>query len=49
MKGGLAIQPRLRELGVTLMGGTPEAAAGYFAAETKQWNKVIKSAINRAG
>jgi tripartite-type tricarboxylate transporter receptor subunit TctC len=37
-------QPRLRELGATLMGGTPEAAAKYFAAETGKWNKVIKTA-----
>jgi tripartite-type tricarboxylate transporter receptor subunit TctC len=37
-------QPRLRELGATLMGGTPEAAAKYFAAETAKWNKVIKTA-----
>jgi hypothetical protein len=26
------------------MGGSPEAAAKYFAAETEKWNKVIKTA-----
>jgi tripartite-type tricarboxylate transporter receptor subunit TctC len=41
-------QPRLRELGATLMGGTPEAAAKYFAAETEKWNRVIKTAGIRA-
>ena len=41
-------QPRLRELGATLMGGSPEAAAKYFAAETEKWNKVIKTAGIRA-
>jgi tripartite-type tricarboxylate transporter receptor subunit TctC len=42
------MQPRLRELGVTLIGGTPEAAAKYFANETEKWNKVIKAAAIRA-
>ena len=41
-------QPRLRELGATLMGGSPDAAAKYFAAETEKWNKVIKTAGIRA-
>jgi len=30
------------------MGGTPDAAAKYFAAETAKWNKVIKTANIRA-
>jgi tripartite-type tricarboxylate transporter receptor subunit TctC len=38
------LQPKLRELGVTPIGGTPEAAAKYFAIETEKWNKVIKTA-----
>jgi tripartite-type tricarboxylate transporter receptor subunit TctC len=38
------MQPRFAELGATRMGGTPEAAAKYFAAETEKWNKVIKAA-----
>jgi tripartite-type tricarboxylate transporter receptor subunit TctC len=42
--GAQEFQPRLRELGATLMGGSPEAAAKYFAAETEKWNKVIKTA-----
>jgi hypothetical protein len=40
----LEFQFRLPELGATLMGGTPEGAAKYFASETEKWNKVIKSA-----
>ena len=46
--GAQEFQPRLRELGATLMGGSPEAAAKYFAAETEKWNKVIKTAGIRA-
>src|SRR5581483_9315903 len=34
------VQPRIAELGATKMGGSPEAAAKYFAAETEKWNKV---------
>ena len=38
------MQPRFAELGATKMGGTPEAAVKYFAAETEKWNRVIKTA-----
>ena len=38
------MQQRWRDLGVTPVGGTPEFAAKYFAAETEKWNKVIKAA-----
>ena len=41
-------QPKLRELSLTLMGGRPEAAAKYIAAETQKWNKVIDTAGIRA-
>jgi tripartite-type tricarboxylate transporter receptor subunit TctC len=46
--GAPDMQPRFAELGATRMGGTPEAAAKYFAAETDKWNKVIKTAGIRA-
>ncbi len=42
------LQPRLRELGLTVIGGTPEAASSYFAQETAKWNAVIKTARIRA-
>jgi tripartite-type tricarboxylate transporter receptor subunit TctC len=42
------LQPKLRELGVTPIGGTAEAAAKYFAVETDKWNGVIKTAGIRA-
>ncbi len=42
------MQPKLAELGAIRMGGTPEAAVRYFAAETEKWNKVIKTAGIRA-
>ena len=38
------MESRWRDLGVTRVGGTPEFAAKYFAAETEKWNKVIKAA-----
>ncbi len=38
------MQPRFAELGATRMGGAPETAIKYFAAETDKWNKVIKTA-----
>jgi tripartite-type tricarboxylate transporter receptor subunit TctC len=41
-------QPKLRELSLTLMGGSPEAAMKYIAAETEKWNKVINTAGIRA-
>ncbi|MDB5866890.1 MAG: Tripartite-type tricarboxylate transporter, receptor component TctC [Betaproteobacteria bacterium] len=42
------LQPKLRDLGVTPIGGTREAAAKYFAIETDKWNRVIKTAGIRA-
>ncbi|MGH8619515.1 MAG: tripartite tricarboxylate transporter substrate binding protein [Burkholderiales bacterium] len=42
------VEARFRELGLTRIGGTPEDAAKYFAAETVKWNKVIKAANLRA-
>ena len=42
--GAPDMQPRLAELGATRMGGAPEAAARYFAAETEKWTKVIRTA-----
>ena len=42
------MEARFRELGLTRIGGSPEEAAKYFAAETEKWNKVIKTANLRA-
>lgn len=42
------MEVRFRELGLTRIGGSPEEAAKYFAAETEKWNKVIKAANLRA-
>jgi tripartite-type tricarboxylate transporter receptor subunit TctC len=42
------MEARFRELGLTRIGGSPEEAAKYFAAETDKWNKVIKAANLRA-
>jgi tripartite-type tricarboxylate transporter receptor subunit TctC len=40
--------PRWAELGITPLGGTPEAAVKRNAIETETWTKVIKSAGIRA-
>jgi tripartite-type tricarboxylate transporter receptor subunit TctC len=42
------MEARFRELGLTRIGGSPEEAAKYFAAETEKWNRVIKAANLRA-
>lgn len=34
---------KLAELGMSPVGGTPEAAARHFAAETEKWTRVIRS------
>ena len=41
-------ETRMRDLGLTRIGGSPEDAAKYFAAETDKWSKVIKAAGLRA-
>ena len=38
------MQTKWREMGVTPLGGSPEAAAKFFASETVKWNRVIKAA-----
>ena len=38
------MQARWKDMGVTPIGGTPEAAARFFASETVKWNRVIKAA-----
>lgn len=38
-----AVQSRLGELGMTVIGGTPEFAAKHYASETEKWTKVIKT------
>lgn len=38
------MESRWHDLGVTIVGNTPDFAAKYFAAETEKWNKVIKAA-----
>lgn len=38
------IQSRLKDLGMTIVGGTPEFAANYYARETEKWTRVIKTA-----
>lgn len=42
------MQARWKEMGVTPLGGSPEAAAKFFASETVKWNRVIKAAGIRA-
>jgi tripartite-type tricarboxylate transporter receptor subunit TctC len=42
------MQSRWRELGFTVLGGSPEAAAKYFSAETEKWNGVIRAARIKA-
>lgn len=39
---------RWHELGMTPLGGSPEAAATRNAVETEKWTKVIKAAAIRA-
>jgi tripartite-type tricarboxylate transporter receptor subunit TctC len=42
------IETRMRDLGLTRIGGSTEDAAKHFAAETDKWSKVIKAAGLRA-
>ena len=42
------LAPRWAELGITPLGGTPEAAVKRNALETEKWTKVIKAAGIRA-
>jgi tripartite-type tricarboxylate transporter receptor subunit TctC len=42
------IETRMRDLGLTRIGGSPEDAAKHFAVETDKWSKVIKAAGLRA-
>lgn len=42
------MQGKWREMGVTPLGGSPEAAAKFFASEVVKWNRVIKAAGIRA-
>ncbi|MDB5863569.1 MAG: tripartite tricarboxylate transporter family receptor [Betaproteobacteria bacterium] len=37
-------EARMRELGLTRLGGSTADAAKHFASETEKWNKVIKAA-----
>jgi tripartite-type tricarboxylate transporter receptor subunit TctC len=38
------VRSRLVEMGMTIVGGTPEFAARYYATETEKWTRVIRSA-----
>ncbi len=38
------MQAKWKDMGVTPLGGSPEAAAKFFASETVKWNRVIKAA-----
>ena len=38
------LAPRWKELGLTALGGTPEAAAQRNAVETRRWSQVIRTA-----
>jgi hypothetical protein len=42
------LAPRWTELGITVLGGPPEAAVKRNAVETETWTKVIKAAGIRA-
>jgi tripartite-type tricarboxylate transporter receptor subunit TctC len=41
------MQAKWKDMGVTPLGGSPEAAAKFFASETVKWNRVIKAAAIR--
>jgi tripartite-type tricarboxylate transporter receptor subunit TctC len=41
------MQSKWKDMGVTPLGGSPEAAAKFFASETVKWNRVIKAAAIR--
>ncbi len=38
------MQAKWKDMGVTPLGGSPDAAAKFFASETVKWNRVIKVA-----
>jgi tripartite-type tricarboxylate transporter receptor subunit TctC len=42
------MQGKWRDMGVTPLGGSPEAASKFFASEIIKWNRVIKAAGIRA-
>jgi hypothetical protein len=42
------LAPRWNELGITPLGGSPEAAVKRNAVETEVWTRVIKTAGIRA-
>lgn len=42
------LQETWRKLALDIMGGTPEEASAYVAAETTKWNKVIQTARIKA-
>ncbi len=42
------MQAKWKDMGVTPLGGSPEAAAKFFASETVKWNRVIKVAAIHA-
>ncbi len=41
------MRAKWKDMGVTPLGGSPEAAAKFFASETVKWNRVIKAAAIR--
>ncbi len=42
------MQARWQEMGLTVLGGSPEQASRFFVSETEKWNKVIKAANIKA-
>jgi tripartite-type tricarboxylate transporter receptor subunit TctC len=38
------VRTRLTDLGMTIVGGTPDFAAKYYASETEKWTRLIRSA-----
>ena len=42
------VKARLETLGIQPLGGTPEEAASFIAAEARKWEKVIKDAQIKA-
>lgn len=39
-----AFRKRVMDMGLTVMGGTPEDVTGYIATESKKWAELVKSA-----
>ena len=39
-----AFRKRVMDMGLTIMGGTPDDVTTYIASESKKWSEVVRSA-----